>query len=272
MKPGLATALVGLAMSLCAVHAEAGSDRILSLDQCADQYVLALAPDADLYLSPRADDPDAWLREEARGRPRVRPTLETVLAVRPNVVVRSWGGDARLLRALEVRGIRVVQIGDASDLSDVRRSSLDVANALDRPAAGERLVRQMDRTLLAARVAISGSERRDRSALYLTAGGFTAGRGTLIDSILGAAGYANAAGFSGFGPMSVERLVLAPPSRFVLGFFDQFRADWRGAGRHPVVRRAARGRVVADLPAAALTCPAWFAADAARMVALGAAR
>ena len=103
----------------------------------------------------------------------------------------------------------------------------------------------------------------------MTAGGFTAGSGTLIDAILGAAGYANAAGIVGFGPISVERLIVRPPTRFVLGFFDQLRADWRGVGRHPVLRRATQGRVVADLPGAVLTCPAWFAADAARMIASG---
>jgi len=47
------------------------------------------------------------------------------------------------------------------------------------------------------------------------------------------------------------------------------RADWRGAGRHPVVRRAASGRTAAALPASVLTCPAWFAADGVAMMAKG---
>lgn len=239
--------------------------RILSLDQCADQHVLALAPDAQLFLSPRADDPDSWMRQAAVGRPRVRPTLEAALAVRPQAVVRSWGGDPRLLTALEARGAMIIQIGDATSMAEVRQSTRGVAMALGRAEAGQRLVRQMDRNLAAA---APGSAAR-ASALYLTAGGFTAGSGTLIDAILRAAGYANAAGIAGFGPISLERLVVRPPSRFVLGFFDQVRADWRGVGRHPVLRRATRGRVVADLPGAALTCPAWFAAEAARMIADG---
>lgn len=272
MKLAFAASVVGVVLSCSVVHAQPRTDRILSLDQCADQYVLALAPDADLYLSPRADDPDAWLRAEATGRRRVRPTLETALTIRPDIVVRSWGGDPRLLRMLDARGIRVVQIGDAATFSDVRRNTREVAIALGRTDAGRQLVRQMDQTLLEARRSRSRSDHVERSALYLTAGGFTAGQGTLIDAILGAAGYANSAHFSGFGPMSVERMVMAPPTHFVLGFFDQIRSDWRGAGRHPVARRTMRGRIVADLPAAALTCPAWFVADAARMVAQGGGR
>jgi len=234
--------------------------RIMSLDQCADQYVLALAPDADLALSPRADDPDSWMKAQATGRRRIRPTLEAAIGFRPDVVVRYWGGEPRLLAALEQRGARVVTIADATDLDQVRDVVRTVAVGLDQPARGERMVEQMDRRLG------SIDEVSRGSALYLTAGGFTAGRGTLIGAILETAGYANLADRAGFSAVSVERIALFPPTRFVLGFFDQVRADWRGPGRHPVVRRAAQGRTVARLPATALSCPAWFAAEAAVML------
>ena len=233
--------------------------RVLSLDQCADQYVVALAPDAELFLSPRADDPDSWVATEARRRPRVRPTLEAAIGADPQVVVRYWGGEPRLLQALAARDVTVVTIEDATDMQGVRDNISRVAKALDREPAGRRMIARMDARLARAlRPATPG-----RTAQYLTSGGFTAGSGTLMDAILKAAGYVNAAGIVGFGPLSVERIALRTPRRFVMGFFDQARADWRGAGRHPVVKRASRGRVVADLPAAMLTCPAWFAADAA---------
>lgn len=244
--------------------AEARPLRVLSLDQCADQYVLALAPGADLALSPRAEDPDAWLRAEAAGRRRLRPTLEAAVAFRPDVVVRYWGGEPRLLAALERRGVRVVTIKDATAFDGVRDNILTVGDALAEPTRAQALAGRMSVTLdRAHRPSAPG-----RSALYLTAGGFTAGAGTLMDAILGVAGYVNLAG-PGFAPVSVERIALAPPTRFVLGFFEQLRADWRGAGRHPVVRRAAEGRTAASLPGAALTCPGWFAADAALMLAEG---
>lgn len=231
--------------------------RVLSLDQCADQYVLALVPDATLALSPRADDPDSWLRNAATGHRQVRPTLEAAIGFRPDVVVRSWGGDQRLLRHLEQRGRRVVALSDANDFEAIRNNIRMVANELAVPERGEVLIQGMDERLSRAR---SAPVARG-SALYLTAGGFTAGTGTLMDAMLRAAGFKNAASRPGFGPVSVERIALSPPARFVLGFFDQVRADWRGPGRHPVVRKAAGGRTVARLPAAVLTCPAWFAAD-----------
>lgn len=245
--------------------AEARPLRVLSLDQCADQYVLALRPDAELALSPRADDADAWLRDAAKGRARIRPTLEAAVTFQPDVVVRYWGGEPRLLARLEARGTPTALIADTSDFNGIRANIRTVAKALDAEARGEALIGRMN-----ARLAQAAPKTAARpTALYLTPGGFTAGKETLVDAIFDAAGFRNAADKPYFNPVSVERIALFPPVRFVLGFFDQARGDWRGPGRHPVVRKAAEGKVAARLPAATLTCPAWFAADAAAMLAEG---
>ena len=271
-RPISRLAAAGLALISSVAAAPSGAVetrplRVMSLDQCGDQYALALAPRADLAVSPRADDPDSWMRRAAAGRRRARPTLEAAIAFQPDVVVRYWGGDARLLARLAAGGTRVVTLEDATDFEGVRANIRAAADAFGDPARGEALITRMD-----ARLAEAAPARRVSrpSALYLTAGGFTAGRGTLVDAILGAAGLINAAVTPGFAPVSVERIALVPPTRFVLGFFDQPRGDWRGPGRHPVVRAAARDRVVARLPAASLTCPAWFAADAVALLKAGA--
>lgn len=263
----LAVAVLAGAVLLAPGAAEARPLRVLSLDQCADQYALAIAPDADLALSPRADDPDAWMRDAAAGRPRVRPTLEAAIAFQPDVVVRYWGGEPRLLARLKADGVRVLTIEDATDFDGVRGDIRTVSQGLGATDRGEALIARMNATLPVRPANQTAAKPR---ALYLTAGGFTAGKGTLIDAILSAAGFANAAEAPFFAPVSIERTVLFPPARFVLGFFDQTRSDWRGAGRHPVLRRLVQGRVAAKLPAAALTCPGWFAADAAAMLKGGA--
>ena len=258
-------ALAALAFSSSV--AEARPLRIMALDQCADQYVLALAPDADLALSPRADDPDAWLRQQAVGHKRLRPTLEAAVGFQPDVVVRYWGGEPRLLSALAQRGVKVVTIDDALDLEGIRRNIRTVARDLGHAERGQALERQMDATLAKASPVKPVAEAP--GAVYLTSGGFTAGPGTLMDAMMRAAGFRNLSAAPGFGALSVEQIAMNPPVRFVLGFFDQLRADLRGPGRHPVVARAAEGRTAARLPAATLTCPAWFAADAVEMMAKG---
>lgn len=251
---------------LIAGTVEARPLRVMSLDQCGDQYAMVLSPDATLALSPRADDPDSWMKAEASRYRRVRPTLEAAIAFQPDVVVRYWGGEPRLLAALERRGVRVLTIDDATTIEGVKSNLIKVAEGLGERSRGDALVGSMDERLDEARPA-AGQIRS--SALYLTPGGFTAGKGTLVDAILTAAGFANLATSPGYAPVSVERMALSPPKRFILGFFDLFRSDWRGPGRHPVVRGAAKGRVAARLPASALTCPAWFAADAAVMASEG---
>jgi iron complex transport system substrate-binding protein len=108
MRVAAAAALAtAAALAACAAPEPQGQGtlRVLSLDGCADQYVLAMAPDAELALSPRADDPDSHMRAAARGRTRVRTTLEAAVGFRPDVAVRQWGGDPRLVAALKARGV-----------------------------------------------------------------------------------------------------------------------------------------------------------------------
>lgn len=259
MKPWAwaAMAVAGLAVPAWA------EPRVVSLDQCADQYVLALADRNDIAgVSPRADDGDSWLRSQSERTRRIRPTLEAVTAANPEVVVRYWGGDARLTTTLERRGVRVIQIEDATDFEGVRRNIRRVSVALEQPGRGADLIAGMDRNLMQSRDAWSGEP-----ALYLTAGGWTTGAGTLVDAMMRAAGLANGWDGPAFAPVSIEQLILKPPRRYVLGFFDAVRADRRGAGRHPSIRRRAALRTVVSLSGSMLGCPAWFVADGSRRIA-----
>jgi len=261
----IATLLVGQGAPVAAA-----APRVLSLGQCSDQYVLALAPRASIVgLSPRVGDRDSYLRAQSVGLPRRRASVETILAARPDIVVYWWLGDARLARALERRHIRTVQIQDADDFDAIRANIRRVAAALDQSAKGEALIAHMDSQLAAARGAWGG-----RRALYLTSGGFTTGPGTLIDAVMRAAGLRNAATMPGYQSVSAERLVFDPPDGFVLGFFDadSVAAQQWGPGRHDVIRRLIRGRTIGALSPAVSGCPAWFVGDAVQQLAAGAPR
>lgn len=237
----------------------------MSLDQCADQFVLAISPRlAIVGLSYRADDPDSFLRDRAKGLPKRRVTLEAALAARPQVVVRYWGGDPKLLRALRRRGVAIVEIGEAEDFAGVERNVRRVAAALGRPERGEALVADMRVKQAAAEGAWRGAQ-----ALYMTPGAVTAGPGTLVDAVMRQAGLGNLETGRGFRSLSLEALVLHPPQALVLGFYDAAglaRAAW-SPGRHAVVRRRARSAALASLPGSMMGCPAWFAADASKLLA-----
>ena len=264
----LVTGLPVILALAAAPAAEAGAPRVLSLDQCADQFVLALSPrDAIVGLSMRADDADSGLRLLARGLPKRRVDLETVLAARPHVVVRYWGGEPGLLAALRRRNVRILTIDEAQDFAGVRENVRRVAGGLDQRASGQGLVDAMDARLARAQGAWAG-----RPVLYLTPGGATAGQGTLVDAILRAAGLSNVERRAGFQTVSLESLALASPPAVVLGFFDTLQAsgDSFGAGRHQVLKRLAKDRAVASLPGSMLGCPNWSAAEAVERLAAAA--
>lgn len=259
-----------LAASLLLAGSAAAAPKVMSLDQCSDQYVLALSPrEAIVGLSPRARARDSYLRDRAVGLPERRASAEAVLAARPDVVVRYWGGDERLARSLERRGVKVVRIDEATDFPGVADNVRRVAAALDEREAGERIVTRMD-----ADLAMAHGAWRGRRALYLTPSGFTAGQGTLIDSLLAAAGLRNAATRPGYQPVSLEALVMRPPNALVLSFFDAFATAmvrW-GVGRHRVLRPLIRERAIGSLSGAIAGCPGWFAAEGARQLAKAAPR
>lgn len=244
--------------------------RVLSFDQCADEYVLALSPrPAVVGLSRRADDADSLLAAKARGLPLRRVNFETALAARPELVVRTYGGDARLVRALERRGVKVLTLGDAPEFGGIRRNIRAVAAAVGEQPAGEAMIAEMDRRLARAAGAWKG-----RRAIYLTPSGFTAGPGTLPDAILRAAGMVNLERRTGYGEVPLERLVLQPPEAVVMGFFDtqSYASESWAPGRHGVMRRLLRQRAVASLPGAMIACANWGAAEAVEQLAARAPR
>jgi iron complex transport system substrate-binding protein len=252
-------------MALSLSPAVQASPRVLSLDHCADQYVLALSPrDKIVGLSKRADDADSALRGQALGLPLVRADLEAGIASRAEVAVVNWVGDGRLVQRLRARGVEIVRIGEAKGFEDIRRNIRQVAAALGESARGEALIADMD-----AKLARAAGAWRGASAVYLTPAGFTAGPGTLVDRILTSAGMTNAERRPGYSSASLETLALDPPKTVVLGFFDTFQlaGDSWGAGRHGVMRRLARERAVASLPGELLGCPDWTAADAVAQLA-----
>jgi iron complex transport system substrate-binding protein len=255
----LQAATAAILLSLVLVSAAGARPlRVMSVDQCSDQFVLALAPRNEIVgVSPHAFDPDAWLRKDARGLTVRRPTLEEALAAHPDIVVSYWTAEGRLADALQAHGARVVRIEDAYDFGGVRANIRRVAAALGRGPQGEAMIARMDAKLAASRGAWGG-----RRAVYLTPGAFTAGPDTLVGAIMAGAGLTDAVRAPGYGPISLERLTLDPPNLLVLGFFDDIDGGRWEPGRSPLVSRLAKGRTAARLPGAWLGCPAWFAADA----------
>ncbi|MBT7370287.1 MAG: ABC transporter substrate-binding protein, partial [Gammaproteobacteria bacterium] len=66
---------------------------VVSLDYCADQYVLKLlSADRIKALSPDAVREFSYMRQAALDHPSVKPTAEEVIARKPDLIVRTYGG------------------------------------------------------------------------------------------------------------------------------------------------------------------------------------
>lgn len=235
--------------------------RIVSLDYCADQYVLRFADrDAILALSPYAGERFSYMRAEAEGLPTVRPRTADVLALQPDLVVRSFGGGADVVPFLEELGVPVVQIGFPQTIAEVRGEVVRVGSALGAEAEARRVAADMDRRL----AALPEPSGTPHTALYMTPGGMTSGEGTLVHEILRTAGFANFQTRPGWNTLPLERLAYEHPDVVAAAFYEgvESQADSWSAARHPVARAQLENRPVVPLEGAWTSCGGWFLIDA----------
>ena len=259
-----ASVIVALAAGVAVADpAAAPQPRVVSLDYCADQYVLGLADPAQiLAVSDHSDDRHSHLRAQAQGVPQIHDDAEDVLALNPDLIVRGYDAGGRAGAYFDRLGLETFELGYAADFDDVEAMIRRTAAALGRSETGEVRIRRM-RTQLAR--AADGPRLK---ALYMTPSGFSAGSGTLMDAFMTAAGFDNIIadqGQSGWVTLPLEQLHLQQPDIILAAFFDGETApiDSWSASRHSVFRRMMETTPVIYLDAAALSCGAWFMADEA---------
>ena len=264
-------ALACLLLCACSQVAERGADaprRIVSLDYCADQYVLKFADREDiLALSPDAGKRFSYMRAAAEGIPTVRPRTADVLALQPDLVVRTYGGGHDIADFMKEPGVPVVQIGFPQSIAEVRDEVLRVGTELGKPDEAEKLVADMDRRLKA----LAERSGPQREVLYMTPAGVTAGEGTLVHELFVAAGLENFQDRPGWNPLPLERLAYERPDLIAAAFFESQtnHVDNWSAARHPVARAQLLELPVVPLEGAWTSCGGWFLIDAVEALAEG---
>lgn len=237
--------------------------RVVSLDYCADQYVLAVgAREQILGLSMEADHVHSFYGDRAAGLPKVRAEAESVLALRPDIVIRNWGGDLRMIGLLERAGITVMTADYGSGPEVMFGNLSRFAGAMNRKEAADILIAQTRANL----AAVTGTARPGLSAVYVAPGGITAGTGTFVDEIIVAAGFESSAarlGLEGWRPLPLETLVRDPPDVIIASFFDlkQARASNWSIARHARVRQMLDETPTLYVPGRYFSCNGLFFAD-----------
>ena len=242
--------------------------RIVSLDYCADQYVLKLVePARILALSRDAAREFSYLRDLAAGMPTVRPVAEDVLVLGPDLVVRSYGGGPNAAAFYARAGVAVLNVGNANTIDEVMSVMADVAAGLDEPERGQAVIEETRQRL--ASLPESGPESR---TLYMTPGGVTTGPGSLVHEMLIAAGLQNFQQTPGWRPIPLELLAFEAPELVAFATFGASAAhqDAWSAMRHPIARTQLADREVVPLQGAWTACGGWFLLDAVEALARGA--
>ncbi|MEM9385041.1 MAG: ABC transporter substrate-binding protein [Pseudomonadota bacterium] len=239
--------------------------RIISLDYCADQYVVGLVGrDRILRVSPDATEQYSWVRDAAGGLPSVRPRAEDVLILQPDLVVRYYGGGPNARMFLERAGVQVLQVPYVSTIADARRNLVELSAALGVAQRGQRLASLMDQRLAAIEPPPMPVE-----ALYMTPSGVSPGPGTLVDEMMRTAGLRNFQRRPGWHPLPLERLAYERPDLLALAFFDTNtnHADAWSPSAHPIAQRQLRELPSVSLDSAWVACGGWFLVDAVEALA-----
>ena len=303
MMLALAVTLAGCGMEFPEpdpAPAPARAQRIVSLDFCADQYVLKFVErHRILAVSPDAGREFSYMRDAAAGLPTVRPVAEDVISLKPDLVVRSYGGGPRASLLFERAGLPVYNVRWAQDMDEIEQVIGEAARALGSPEQGLAVAMEMRTRLASLRGSgsngasgsasgdthtsdsngASGNGNANTSAgladvLYMTPTGVTSGPGSLIHEMLTAAGLENFQTRPGWWPIPLERLAYEKPDLLAVAFHESL-ADhphaW-SAIRHPVARALLDRETVIPIEGAWTACGAWFLMDAVESLARGDSR
>ncbi|ANI77408.1 MULTISPECIES: ABC transporter substrate-binding protein [Sphingobium] len=236
--------------------------RIVSLNTCADQYVLALAdPRQIVALSPYGHDPElsAAVAKARRFRTLRRPA-EEVLAMRPDLLIGLPDGAGSVVGAPPGQW-RTLGLASADSLVTIRAQIREVAAAVGHRERGEALIRRMDRDLAPLPQAGRGGV-----AAYYQRRGYMTGTGTLVDELIRRAGLVNLAGKLGKASLAqvpLEEMIAARPDWLIVESGSENVVD-QGTEmlHHPALRSIPRIRV----PQAWTVCGGPAYVEAARSI------
>ena len=161
---------LAVAVALALAPFPAGAARVVSLNLCADDYLLLLAPEHAVAVSVLAADPSlSVVVAEARQVREVRADAEAVLELHPDLVLAGPYGAQTTLALLQRQGVRVERLGLPQDFTAIAAETRRVAGLLDESARGEALLDAMRARLAAAR------RQTAERAVFLEARGYVAG-------------------------------------------------------------------------------------------------
>ena len=186
--------------------------RIVSLNMCADQLVVALADPAQIVgLTEWARDPQlSAIAARAATLPITHGSGEEVMALHPDLVIAAPSRTKALLAPLRAGGLRMVELPQADDVPGIEAAITTIAAAVGHPERGRAMIAGMRREL----AAIGAPPGRGRVAAHYQRQSYLTGTGTLVGDMMRRVGLVNLAGRldrPALSKISLEELALARP-------------------------------------------------------------
>jgi iron complex transport system substrate-binding protein len=243
--------------------------RVMSLNLCADQLLLALLPPQQIasitWLSHTQGDPA--LRRVAQGIAGNHGAAEEVLAMHPDLVVAGRYTTSTTKQLLRQVGVPVLELDAVADWSGVRRVTREVAAAVGVAARAEQLIAEMDAAL--NRLQSTRARAPLRVLGWGGSGSDVPGKDTMFNTILEAAGAVNVGAIAaGQRSFDLESVLRARPDVLLRGVaYGDAPALRSDMATHPVLRRVVGERML-TYPEAVYSCGVPRAAQLAEELAL----
>lgn len=240
--------------------------RVMSMNQCTDQLVLALLPpDRIASVSWLSRDPELSLLHQAAMRVGVNHgQAEEAIRQKPDLVITGTYSTPTTRALLKRLGYPVVEVAEASSFDEIVTTTRQVARAVGEEARGEMLIARMQDDLRA----LAREPVQPVRVAAWSGSGFSAAKGSLYDAVLTRAGAINIGTLppaAAYGHSDTEVLVAAAPVLLIQSARTRPEPGLRdNVSRHPVVRRYwGQDRVVTIRPSDFM-CGTPFIGDAIR--------
>jgi iron complex transport system substrate-binding protein len=213
--------------------------RIVSINVCADQLLLALAdPEQIASLSNRASDPElSYLADRAAEFPHAAFNAESVVGLTPDLILAGRLTRLATREMLGRLGYEVVLLNSIRSVDAGIEQIREIAALVGHPERGEALIADINAALAEAAALPPGAAT---VAAYQRRG-YLVGTNSLITDLLTRVGLTNAAdGFTGAtgGYVRLEQIVAAAPDYLVVAAVDTTPGDQGMALlAHPALER-----------------------------------
>lgn len=191
--------------------------RVVTVNLCLDQAALRVAAPGQLVgVSYLSHDPRlSALADRARAIPAVRATVESILALRPDLVIFDRDAHGNIKRLVRHAGVPILELPSASSLEEAEALIARIGAALGRDAEAGAIVAGMGEQR--RRLAHAGPPTALAATLQANRG--TAGKGSLMDELLLLSGFRNLAaelGIPAYGRLPLESVLAGRPDLLVL--------------------------------------------------------